>query len=78
MQFYKVISYKLRVFKVFITYNRFFSKNTLAVPCGFHTLIKRLKTGVCLMHITYVSKGNGKQKLSAHESRMIATYSSKT
>ena len=61
MQFCKVISYKLRVFK--IIYNTLpFCRNTLSVPFRLHTLIKRPKTGVYLKHITPISKDNGKQK----------------
>ena len=32
------------------------------VPLGLHTLIKSPKSGVCLKHITCVSKYNDQQK----------------
>ena len=48
MQFWKVVGYKLRVFKLFLINCCFLCRNTLTVPSGLHTLSRRKKTGVRL------------------------------
>ena len=63
MQFCKVISYKLKVFKIVYYILPFlFCRDIITVLLELHTLIKMPKSGVCLKHISPVSNNNGKQK----------------
>ena len=52
----------MSVFKTFYNTLPFLCAEMLLPLLGLNTLIKKPKTEVDLKHITFVSKGNGKQK----------------
>ena len=60
MQFWKVISYKLRVFKMMRNILPFLCVGT-PLQYSLNCVLKRLKTGTCLTHISPISKDNNKQ-----------------